>query len=93
VRDTYFRTDQLPDGSCDSRKFNKCHLAQWEAFLDSASTLSAISRRQQIGKVNRHLNRYRYITDIRNWNIEDYWATPQQFFIHDGDCEDYAIAK
>src|SRR5690606_24630750 len=29
----------------------------------------------------------------RNWGVEDYWATPLQFFRKNGDCEDYAIAK
>ncbi len=89
----YFKTDQIPEGSCDARTFNQCHLEKWQAFLDSTRHLSATSRRQQIGKINRYLNSIRYITDIRNWNKEDYWATPQQFFIHDGDCEDYAISK
>jgi predicted transglutaminase-like cysteine proteinase len=89
----YFKTKEIPDGSCDERTFNKCHLAQWQAFLDSIRHLSATSRREQIERVNRYFNNIRYITDIRNWNMEDYWATPQQFVIHDGDCEDYAISK
>jgi predicted transglutaminase-like cysteine proteinase len=89
----YFKTDQIPDGTCNARTFNKCHLEKWQTFLDSTRYLSTTSRRQQIGRVNRYLNSIRYITDMRNWNKEDYWATPQQFFIHDGDCEDYAISK
>lgn len=89
----YFKTTEIPEGSCDARTFNTCHLEAWQAFLDSTRQLSATSRRQQIETVNRYLNSVRYITDIRNWNVEDYWATPQQFFIHDGDCEDYAISK
>jgi len=89
----YFKTTEIPEGTCDARTFNTCHLEAWQAFLDSTRYLSASSRRQQIETVNRYLNGIRYITDIRNWNVEDYWATPQQFFIHDGDCEDYAISK
>jgi predicted transglutaminase-like cysteine proteinase len=30
---------------------------------------------------------------MKNWGVEDYWATPYQFLKMDGDCEDYAIAK
>ena len=89
----YFKTTEIPEGSCDSRTFNTCHLEEWQAFLDSTRALSATSRRQQIERVNRYFNGVRYITDIRNWNMEDYWVTPQQFLIHDGDCEDYAISK
>ena len=25
--------------------------------------------------------------------VEDYWATPREFFAKGGDCEDYALAK
>ena len=89
----YFKATEIPEGRCDARTFNTCHLEAWQAFLDSTRHLSSTSRRQQIETVNRYLNGVRYITDIRNWNVEDYWATPQQFFIHDGDCEDYAISK
>ena len=31
--------------------------------------------------------------DIINYGAENYWATPREFAIHDGDCKDYAIAK
>ncbi|MDA0231315.1 MAG: transglutaminase-like cysteine peptidase [Proteobacteria bacterium] len=89
----YFKATEIPEGSCDARTFNTCHLEAWQAFLDSTRHLSSTSRRQQIETVNRYLNGVRYISDIRNWNVEDYWATPQQFFIHDGDCEDFAISK
>ena len=89
----YFKATEIPEGRCDARTFNTCQLEAWQAFLDSTRHLSSTSRRQQIETVNRYLNGVRYITDIRNWNVEDYWATPQQFFIHDGDCEDYAISK
>ena len=47
----------------------------------------------QIRAVNRQMNEAPYITDIRNWGIDDYWATPLQFLDRDGDCEDYAISK
>jgi len=33
------------------------------------------------------------VLDIVNWGIADYWATPREFAIKDGDCEDFAIAK
>ncbi|MSO74947.1 MAG: hypothetical protein EXQ99_07390 [Alphaproteobacteria bacterium] len=39
------------------------------------------------------MNEAPYITDIRNYGVDDYWATPKQFLYRDGDCEDYAIAK
>ncbi len=34
-----------------------------------------------------------YVTDFRNYGVEDYWATPMELSENGGDCEDYAIAK
>ncbi len=39
------------------------------------------------------LNRSAYITDMVNWGMQDYWETPLEFMLNQGDCEDYAIAK
>jgi predicted transglutaminase-like cysteine proteinase len=33
------------------------------------------------------------VLDIVNYGVENYWATPREFAINDGDCKDYAIAK
>jgi len=49
--------------------------------------------KEQIIAVNDLMNNQRYISDNRNWNKSDYWATPVEFFQRGGDCEDYAIAK
>ena len=43
--------------------------------------------------INDRFNKAEYILDIKNWGVTDYWATPLQFLIKNGDCEDYAIAK
>lgn len=86
----YFAQDQVPGGACDAKKFNDCHLGQWEAFLDSMRSGDAMS---QLDQINRFMNRAPYITDPRNYKMTDYWATPRQFLNRDGDCEDYAIAK
>ena len=48
---------------------------------------------EQLKAVNNFFNQWPYKTDIANWGLEDYWATPKEFFKKSGDCEDYAIAK
>jgi len=88
--DRYFRERKLEGGSCESSSFNKCHLKDWKGFLGSIRGGGALT---QLDAVNRYMNRAPYITDPVNYNMPDYWATPRQFFIKDGDCEDYAIAK
>jgi predicted transglutaminase-like cysteine proteinase len=44
-------------------------------------------------KVNSFFNQWPYKFDRPLWGVEDYWATPCEFMIRSGDCEDYAIAK
>jgi len=76
--------------SCRAEKFNRCHLKQWQAFLDSVRHLPVD---QQIKRVNTYANAKEYILDIENYGIADYWATPKEFLLNNGDCEDYAIIK
>ena len=47
----------------------------------------------QLDAVNRFLNNWRYKEDFANYGRRDYWASPLEFFLRSGDCEDYAIAK
>jgi predicted transglutaminase-like cysteine proteinase len=76
--------------SCESTQFNQCHLKQWQAFLKSIKHLPAI---QQIKQVNKYANEKEYILDMENYGVADYWATPKEFLVNNGDCEDYAIIK
>jgi len=48
---------------------------------------------QKLNAVNRNINKHKYVTDLANWGVEDYWETPKEFSLKDGDCEDFAIAK
>lgn len=82
--------DVAESGRCDSALFNQCHLQQWQAFLDGIRQLPL---RQQIRLVNQYANEKQYILDIENYGLFDYWATPEEFLINSGDCEDYAIIK
>jgi len=77
-------------GSCQSVRFNQCHMKKWQAFLKSIIHLPAI---QQIKQVNKYANEKKYILDIENYGVADYWATPKEFLANNGDCEDYAIIK
>ena len=76
--------------SCQSIQFNQCHLKQWQVFLKNIKHLPVMS---QIKSVNKYANQKEYILDIENYGIADYWATPKEFLLNSGDCEDYAIIK
>jgi predicted transglutaminase-like cysteine proteinase len=44
--------------------------------------------------VNGFFNQVPYITDIKHWGVDDYWATPVEMLgSFGGDCEDYSIGK
>lgn len=86
----YFQERGTPRPPCRSGLFTACPVEDWAAFLRSVAHLAP---EEQVRRVNTFHNEARYILDIVNWQIEDYWASPFQFFDRDGDCEDYAIAK
>ncbi|WP_162915190.1 transglutaminase-like cysteine peptidase [Desertibaculum subflavum] len=67
-----------------------CPWWEWRRFLDQIKGREGLAR---LDAINRFMNRYRYVSDLANWGIEDYWETPNEFLNRDGDCEDFAIAK
>ncbi|MEE8515167.1 MAG: transglutaminase-like cysteine peptidase [Alphaproteobacteria bacterium] len=86
----YFSEKKLVDKPCTSTIFNQCNLKNWQKLI---AGVRHMDRRNQIMLINNYLNKAKYILDLINYRVEDYWATPLQFFSRDGDCEDYAIAK
>lgn len=45
-------------------------------------------------EVNDYVNSVPFKTDLQNYGVSDYWATPREFFKRNaGDCEDYVVAK
>lgn len=63
------------------------------AFKNHTKTLSKIDPLKALSAANSYINSVKYVSDEKNYNSEDYWATPTEFFKNGGDCEDYAIAK
>ena len=43
--------------------------------------------------VNRYFNRWPYKTDREVYGRGEVWASPEEFLVRSGDCEDFAIAK
>lgn len=63
----------------------------WFRLLDQAKGLD---EKGKILKVNDFFNKYSYITDIKLWGYNNYWASPMEFIgVGGGDCEDFSIAK
>ena len=52
------------------------------------------SELEKLEAVNKFYNGVSYISDIKLYKKNDYWATPWEFLGKDkGDCEDYVISK
>jgi predicted transglutaminase-like cysteine proteinase len=75
---------------CQAGERSACRLGDWKDFL---AEISGDAETDQIRRVHRYVNRFRYVTDQRNWKRPDFWAMPEQLFSKGGDCEDYVIAK
>jgi predicted transglutaminase-like cysteine proteinase len=66
-------------------------LNQWEEIANSNKNLDDQSK---LKLVNLFFNQAKFISDIKHWGKEDYWATPLELLAtNGGDCEDYSIAK
>jgi predicted transglutaminase-like cysteine proteinase len=73
------------DPACVPTRFSRCSVADWLTFLEGEKRKD---RPTQLADVNNFLNLHPYIFDKLN-----YWQTPREFALHDGDCKDYSIAK
>lgn len=69
---------------------NKDVVARWNKLRE---TLKDAPLMEQAKGVNKFFNQWPYKTDLEVWGVEDYWATPREFLLNSGDCEDYAISK
>ncbi|QOY52163.1 transglutaminase-like cysteine peptidase [Candidatus Sulfurimonas baltica] len=66
-------------------------------FFLLQETLNSVKDKSDLEKleaVNKFFNDVRYSSDMKIYNMRDYWATPWEFLGKDmGDCEDYVISK
>lgn len=62
----------------------------WRSLIQEAKGLGAD---EMLHKVNQFFNRWPYKFDQELYGRSEYWASPSEFMIRSGDCEDYAIAK
>lgn len=89
VLERHIRLD-VPEADCTETRFNSCHLREWQAFL---ATLRGLPFTTQLTRINDYSNNKKYVLDIDNYGMTDYWAVAREFLYNGGDCEDYAITK
>jgi len=72
-------------------EFARRRVAGWGQILETGGALPVQAR---LKRVNDFFNQMMFVSDLDNWGIEDYWATPLELLERQaGDCEDFALAK
>lgn len=70
------------------------HLTQTRQLLLDQINQSAVNDATALRFVNDLINRVPQVSDISQWAVDDYWATPAEMLASNGgDCEDFVIAK
>lgn len=65
-----------------------------EAWQDMIVHDAGLPLPEKLNKVNVFFNKLEFVSDMKHWNREDYWATPVEFIASGGgDCEDFSVAK
>ena len=71
----------------------KCTSAAARAWQELQQTAAPLGRMEKLHAVNRFFNRWPYKTDREIYGRREVWASPEEFLVRSGDCEDFAIAK
>ncbi len=72
----------------DEKRFSNS--VTWKELREKAEGRPLL---EQLKLVNRFWNMWPYRTDPEVYRSPDYWASPNEFLSHSGDCEDYSIIK
>lgn len=71
----------------------KTRLTGWRDILTNPK-YKKLSEPEKLELVNNFMNLTQFVSDLKHWGKEDYWATPIEFLSTDGgDCEDFSISK
>ena len=82
-----------PGGPAPRFDFTRLDGAPAPPVRHIADAVAGLSPPAQLQAVNARVNRVPTRDDRENYGVDDYWATPAEFFRRGGDCEDFAIAK
>jgi len=77
---------------CD-QDIQKCASQQMTLWRAKMQELESSRETAKILEINRFINKWRHISDFKNYQSKDYWASPLEFMTNGGDSEDFAIMK
>jgi predicted transglutaminase-like cysteine proteinase len=68
----------------------------WQRLVRDNKAAHAAGRADAVSlkQINAFFNQVPFVSDMQNWGVADYWATPTEMLgVYGGDCEDYSISK
>ncbi|MEH6402166.1 MAG: transglutaminase-like cysteine peptidase [Sneathiella sp.] len=77
---------------CD-QDIQKCTSQQMTLWRAKIQELESSKDSSKVLEINRFINKWRQISDFKNYQKKDYWASPLEFITNGGDSEDFAIMK
>jgi len=78
--------------ACNDQNQKNC-TATSRSWLQMEAIARTKTPDEQLKWVNQFFNRWPYRLDLDTHGKKDYWATPKEFMLLSGDCEDYSISK
>lgn len=77
-----------------SKEYGKAAAGRVQAWILLLQDSRQLPVKEKLERVNNFFNRLPNVSDMRQWHVNDYWATPFELLIvNGGDCEDFVIAK
>ena len=77
-----------------TKKYGKDALRRLKYINEKIESLQNASTLKKIITINNLINRIHFISDIKHWNKENYWATPLETIgTNYGDTEDISLLK
>ncbi len=75
-------------------KYGQAASRRITAWMNLVKDARKLVTREKLEQVNSFFNRLPNVSDIQQWQVNDYWETPFELLIvNGGDCEDFVIAK
>ena len=86
-----FSQDYLNQIGKQYGEYAKRRIITWQDILKNNKNETELKK---LEVVNHFFNLLQYRSDMSQWGMQDYWATPLEFLVAGGgDCEDFTVAK
>ena len=86
------QSERLEFSRCAAH-YKSCRSPQMRWWTRFVAAIAGLPPGLQLAMVNSFFNGWGYRTDTENYGVSEHWASPAEFMLRSGDCEDYALTK